>query len=288
MNRAYSTLEIKSVDEDLRVIEGIASTPQTDRVGDVVEPKGAQFSLPMPLLWMHRAGEPIGRVTDARPTAEGIHIKAKIEKDLLPRIDEAWALIKSGLVRGLSVGFRSIKQEPIKDSDSPWATRFLKWEWLELSAVTIPANADLQIASSGAKSAEIDVRSDASLPGVPGKLAANPRGLKAMKTTTERISEFEAKRMANAGRMAAIMEKSNEDGSTLDAEQTEEYDTLTVEIKSIDEHIVRLKQLENVQIAKATEPTRRRPATRAAARSSASSATCRRARPSPATRRRWQ
>ncbi len=45
--RAYSLLEIKAVNEDERTITGIASTPATDRDGDVVEPKGAVFKLPL-------------------------------------------------------------------------------------------------------------------------------------------------------------------------------------------------------------------------------------------------
>src|SRR5512135_801284 len=50
-NRAYSTILIKSINEDQRIIEGVASTPTADRVGDIVEPLGAKFNLPMPLLW---------------------------------------------------------------------------------------------------------------------------------------------------------------------------------------------------------------------------------------------
>jgi phage head maturation protease len=69
-------------------------------------------------------------VTDA-----GIAIKAKILRGVLPEIDRAWALIKAGLVRGLSIGFRSIEDSDIKGT---WGRRFTKWEWLELSAVTIP------------------------------------------------------------------------------------------------------------------------------------------------------
>src|SRR4029434_4819627 len=105
MNRAYSVLTIKSVDEEQRIIKGLATTPTPDRVGDIVEPKGAHFKLPIPLLFQHRAGEPSGHVTDARVTDEGIAITAQVAKGVLPRIDEAWALIKSGLVRGLSIGF---------------------------------------------------------------------------------------------------------------------------------------------------------------------------------------
>ena len=60
INRAYSILDIKSIDNDQRIIEGIASTPTADRVGDVVVSTGAKFSLPMPLLWQHDSKSPIG------------------------------------------------------------------------------------------------------------------------------------------------------------------------------------------------------------------------------------
>jgi hypothetical protein len=50
MKRAHSLLTIKSFDESSGEFEGIASTPSTDRMGDIVEPKGAKFTLPMPLL----------------------------------------------------------------------------------------------------------------------------------------------------------------------------------------------------------------------------------------------
>ena len=96
------------------------------------------------------------------------------------------------------------------------------------------------------------VRLDHSSPGAAGKsVVVNLRGT-TVKTTAERIAEYQAKRAANAGRMQSIMEKSNEDGSTLDESQREEYDTLTQEIKGIDEHLTRLKQLEQVMIGTAT------------------------------------
>ena len=264
LTRAYSVLEIKSVDEEQRIIEGIASTPSTDRMGDIVEPKGAVFKLPMPLLWQHDAKAPIGQVTAARVTDKGIAITAQIAKGVLPRIDEAWALIKSGLVAGLSIGFKPIESEAIKDSKS-FGVRFLSWRWLELSTVTIAANAeasihmiksidDQQLAALGTSAAvNVDVTSS---PGASGKpVVVTSRKGSRMKTTSETITEFEAKRQANAGQMAAIMEKAGEDGSTLDAEQTEQYDTLTSEIKSIDAHLARLKVLENVQISKAMPVT---------------------------------
>ena len=147
MERAYSLLEIRSVNEDQRVIEGIASTPSVDTYDDIVEPKGAQFKLPIPLLWQHNAREPIGHVTKATVTDEGIRIRAEIAKseepgNLKDRLDEAWQSIKSGLVRGLSIGFMPIEKAEIEGS---WGYRYLKWLWLELSTVTIAANMDATI-----------------------------------------------------------------------------------------------------------------------------------------------
>jgi HK97 family phage prohead protease len=142
MQRAWSTLELKSVDDGEGIITGIASTPSTDRVGDIVEPKGAQFKLPLPLLWQHSAAMPLGHITSAKVTDAGIEIVGRVARGVDESIDRAWKLIKAGLVRGLSIGFRGIESADIKGT---WGVRFIKWEWLELSAVTIPANADATI-----------------------------------------------------------------------------------------------------------------------------------------------
>lgn len=142
MNRAYSLLEIKEIDEESRRITGIASTPKTDRAGDIVMPEGAVFTLPIPFLYQHDSRQPIGFVTEAKVTKKGIEIVAEIAKGVHEDVDRAWKYIKAGLVRGLSIGFRGIDTEQIPNS---WGMIFEKWEWLELSAVTIPANADASI-----------------------------------------------------------------------------------------------------------------------------------------------
>src|SRR5690606_19653006 len=95
MNRAFSIFEIKAIDEDKRIITGMATTPEVDRVGDIVEPDGAEFKLPVPLLWQHNHDKPIGHVTAARVTRKGIEIVAQIKSIpedgmLKERLDEAW------------------------------------------------------------------------------------------------------------------------------------------------------------------------------------------------------
>jgi HK97 family phage prohead protease len=147
MTRAYSLIEFKAVDEEKRIITGLATTPSVDRVGDVVDPKGAKYQLPVPLLLGHDSSQPIGNVTKATITKNGIEITAQIAKTdeagtLKDRLDEAWQSIKLGLIRGLSIGFRSIDSERIEGT---FGVRFTKWEWLELSAVVVPANSDASI-----------------------------------------------------------------------------------------------------------------------------------------------
>lgn len=149
MNRAYSVLEIKELDDEKRILTGLATTPATDRMDDVVEPKGAVFKLPLPLLWQHRHDQPIGNVTRATVKDSGIEVVAQIAKieeagTLKDRLDEAWQSIKAGLVRGFSIGFSAIESADIEGS---WGRRFTRWEWLELSAVTVPANAQATIQS---------------------------------------------------------------------------------------------------------------------------------------------
>lgn len=149
VQRAYSVFTIKQFDDDERVIRGTATTPTPDRLGDIVEPDGAEFELPLPLLMGHDSTRPIGHVTDAKVTKNGINVTAQLVKvdepaSLKEKLDEAWALLKTKLVRGLSIGFRSIESSRIEDS---FSFRFIRWQWLELSAVVIPANAEATIAA---------------------------------------------------------------------------------------------------------------------------------------------
>jgi len=146
MNRAYSVLEIKAVDDDQRVITGIATTPEPDRIGDIVDSLGATFANPLPLLWQHRHDMPVGTVVLDKPTKNGIKFKATLPiieqagmlKDL---VDMAWQSVKAKLVRGVSIGFRSLERNYIDGG----GMLFAKTEIMELSLVTVPANASATI-----------------------------------------------------------------------------------------------------------------------------------------------
>lgn len=265
--KAYSTLVVKELDDDKREIVGIASTPGTDRDGDIVEPSGAEFTLPIPLLWQHKHAEPIGSVVKAKVTKAGIEIVARLvaptddmPSQMAARLQEAWSSIKTGLVRGLSIGF-SPKEYSFIDSGG---IHFTKWGWNELSAVTIPANAEASItsiksfdqeqrAALGQKAAPVVRVTPAGASASTTKTIKSPKPQEGhdMKTVAEQIAEFEATRVTKAAEMEAIMTKSAETGETLDAEQSEQFDTLEAEIAAIDKHIGRLKGMQKSQAATA-------------------------------------
>lgn len=268
MKRAYSILDVKSVSEEggETVIEGIASTPTPDRYGDVVEPKGAKFALPMPLLWQHQHDKPVGHVFFAKPTRAGIPFKARLPKISEPgvlkdRIDEAVQSVKAGLVSAVSIGFRALKDgmEYLEGG----GIRFKDWEWLELSLVTIPANADATITTVKAIDSQLRAASGALQPRVArlssAGAAATPNSTSGREansmTIQEQIKAFEAKRQAAAARMEDLMKLAGDEGRTLNAEESEEYDDLTAEVKAVDAHLTRLRDLEKTNVAKATRVT---------------------------------
>ncbi len=254
LNRAYSLLEIKAVDEDARAltVTGMATTPAADRLNDVVEPMGAQFKLPLPLLWQHKSDQPIGQVTHAKVTKAGIEIIAMIPKGVTAENDQRAALMKAGLVPGLSIGFKALEHEFIPETKG---IRFKKWAWLELSAVTIAANQEASITTirsiDTAQRAATGQRAHRVVhlnpPGASGRSQPNALEGTEMKTIAEQITALEAKRAASAARMEDVMQKTLEEDRTSDAGEQEEFDSLNATVEAIDKDLVRLRAVEKAK-----------------------------------------
>lgn len=252
MTRAYSLLTIKALDAARRTITGIASTPEPDRMGDVVEPLGISFKNPLPLLLYHDTKKPVGSVIFAAPTAAGLAFEATLPTVDAPgalrdRIDEAWQSITAGLLAGVSIGFRAL-EDPKPHSKSA-GLRFLKTEILELSLVTIPANAaatihtikSLDLAAPGRHpSRDRDPQSPVRLEKVAPAM-----------TITEQITALENKRAAHVARMNDIQMLCATDGrSKDDAEQTE-FSGLKADVKTIDAELVDARDMERINVAAA-------------------------------------
>lgn len=88
------------------------------------------------MLWQHEAKEPIGLWTTLRQDEKGLYVEGRLALGL-PRADEAYTLLKEGILDGLSIGFRTV--ESIYDKDRK--TRILlDIDLLEISLVTFGAN----------------------------------------------------------------------------------------------------------------------------------------------------
>ena len=246
--QAYSTFEIKSVDPEQRIIVGIASTPDTDRGGDEMDPKGAQFTLPMPFRWEHKST--VGEVFAAHVTDAGIEIQAKIATipepgDLQKQVDFAWQSIKHKLARGLSIGWKPITATRNKSG----GLTVSKWSWLETSAVSIPMNAgatialikSLDLAASGTQ-AETPSPSAGASALSPRLRRVTPMNL------SERITGLKAERKRIADRMKALMQPELDGTGAMDETQTKDYDTETANLKQTDLEIARFEALEQADV----------------------------------------
>jgi len=113
MKRAFSLLRVRTIDDEQRLIEGMATTPTPDRMNDVVDPMGAEFASELPLHLYHQSDKPVGHVKFGRPTKKGIPFKASlpfvVEAGVVKdRVEEAWHSLKYRLLGAVSIGFRVI------------------------------------------------------------------------------------------------------------------------------------------------------------------------------------
>jgi len=263
LTRAYSVLRVKRADPDTRTITGTASTPEPDRLGDIVEPLGITFKNPVPLLLYHDTKRPVGSVRFFPPTADGLDFEATLPSiddpgTLKDRIDEAWQSITTGLLAAVSIGFRAIEETYMTDTQ---AFRFLKTEVLELSLVTIPANAGATIDTIKS----LDRAALGARESLPSDVGPSARVVRAIRSTAvnkygDQIKTWEATRAAKAARQVDLMATATDAGVTLDGAQADEFDTLAADIKGIDAHLVRLRATEQANLAAAvpvtgTDPT---------------------------------
>lgn len=145
--KAYSILSEKKFTEDdnFFYIEGVASTPTPDRVGDIMRPMGAKYSLPQKMLLHHEMKSPVGNMIAATLKSTGIPCKWALPKvkeagRVKERVDEAIHSVKYDLISALSIGFRAMegKYKVLKSG----GYEFFEWDWFETSLVTIPANSE--------------------------------------------------------------------------------------------------------------------------------------------------
>lgn len=279
MNRLYTTFEVRAVDEEKRIIEGIATTSGIALDGMVLETAGIEFKLPIPFLFAHDHRLPLGNVVTADVKTDRVLVRIQVAPaGTADFIDEKWRLIKSGTVRGLSIGWHTLKD---KFDATFGGLRILKSRWLELSAVPVPADMNASIthiraadeailASLGIQNSADSVKAfDAQSRAVCGQKRkgsvvtldkTHPSSVLGLPkrnamTLQEQITQWDAKLVSTREQASLIMDKAATESRVLTQEEQEQYDGLETEIKDITGHMARLRKHEQYVVSKATPVT---------------------------------
>lgn len=154
LRRAFSNSVIKSIDNEKRTIEFIISTAAADRYGDIIEVSGWDLrnykANPVVLFGHNSSIPPVGKALKTWKDGSALRSVAEfMSRDLSVFADSIFRMFQEGYLRAVSVGFKPLKWEQLKDEqgDPTWAYRFTKQELLEFSAVPIPANPEALIAA---------------------------------------------------------------------------------------------------------------------------------------------
>lgn len=143
-----SQIEIKAqlAVDDAGAITALAWPFATaDRVGDMIQ-KGAfaNATLPIPMLFAHDIKDPVGVWESATEQSDGLHLKGRLLVGDVPRAREVQALVRSGAVRGISIGF--VTKKAVRRSGGGRTISNL--ELLEASLVTIPMHPGARVTSA--------------------------------------------------------------------------------------------------------------------------------------------
>jgi HK97 family phage prohead protease/HK97 family phage major capsid protein len=132
----------KENDDGSLTIEGYANTTSKDRAGDVIpksaweKPAAMQNYLKNPIiLAYHDHSRPVGKMVDYEVTDIGLKIRAVVSK----AAGDIYDLVKEGILKTFSVGFRILDASYDSHSDTYYITDV---ELHEISIVSIPCNQD--------------------------------------------------------------------------------------------------------------------------------------------------
>ena len=130
---------VKDASLGARQIRIVVSDATPDRVGDVMEPGGCDWSEyrsnPI-VLAQHDPTSPIGT---AQLKMRNGRIEALVDfapAGISAKADEYCGLAKAGIINAASVGFDAVEKEPLRGGG--W--RYTRWKLLEISLVSVPAN----------------------------------------------------------------------------------------------------------------------------------------------------
>jgi len=139
-------LEIKAsfcANDDGEIVGTAWMFGEPDRVGDIVVKGAFNFVADeLPVLFQHNPNDLIGTWTEVAETADGLVVKGNLHMDR-PRARTVHGMVKSGLVDGLSIGFKT------KAATRRGGNRVISaLDLYEISVVHIPAHPRARISSA--------------------------------------------------------------------------------------------------------------------------------------------
>lgn len=147
MDTVYKASELKQVEDDQ--YEFIASDESVDRYGDIVRADGWElknYKRNPIVLFQHQSSNPVGISTKAWIESKALLCRIKLAAEgTSPFIDSLRKLLAQRIIRAVSVGFRPTKPPNyVRDEQNDRVTgyEFIGQELLEISLVTVPANAN--------------------------------------------------------------------------------------------------------------------------------------------------
>ncbi len=163
MNRKYASLKIRDFDLKVKAVgddgtfSGYGSVfGVVDSYNEIVEAGAFAESLaeikakgrPIPVLWQHRSGEPIGVYEGLSEDGTGLKVEGRLAVKKVARADEAHALMGMGAVSGLSIGYY-VREDSYDEKTR--VRKLKKLDLVEVSLVTFPANDEARVDQVKAK-----------------------------------------------------------------------------------------------------------------------------------------
>jgi HK97 family phage prohead protease len=153
--RSYLTAAVQPLADDEVLVT--MSTSAQARDGHILEARGVRldnYRANNIVLWQHNPSLPIGNAEDIEVVGDKIVARIRFAPlGISDTADTVRGLVKSGVVKGVSIGFDVIDAEPLDPARPRGGLRITAAEVLEASFVSVPADCGAQVTARAARRA---------------------------------------------------------------------------------------------------------------------------------------